>query len=425
MPQLSPTYREGVLWRDDLAIPTPGEHPLPPTADVVIVGGGYTGVAAARQLAKRGKHAVLLEKASLGWGASTRNAGFVHPGLKRSLSYLVEHYGKLGRLLYDETLRAMELITSLIEEEAIDCDFVPCGYLYLAERPFHLERLKASARLIREQLGQEARLLSREEVEAEAGSPAYVGGLLVGKTARIQPARFFAGLVRAAGRAGADLHADTPVTRLERSNGRLRAHTPRGIVESPEVLLATNGYTDSLVPPLRRRIIPIGSHMVATEPLPADLARRISPKGHLCLETKNFLSYWRLSPDNRLVFGGRSSFAPTTVASARATLVREMLRVYPEVGDVPIEYAWGGQVGFTFDQLPHFGRLDGVTYAMGYCGGGVALSTYFGTMAAEWLAGGKPLPFAQLPFPTMPLYHGWPWFLWPASVYYQYRDRFG
>jgi glycine/D-amino acid oxidase-like deaminating enzyme len=201
--------------------------------------------------------------------------------------------------------------------------------------------------------------------------------------------------------------------------------TTRGAIQCGEVLLATNGYTDRLLPALRRRMIPVGSYIIATEELPPELGASLIPGRRMLFDSKNFLYYWRLSPDGRrMLFGGRASFAPTSIPKARDWLYSAMTRVHPQLAGVRVEHAWGGQLGFTFDRMPHIGRMAGITYALGYCGTGVAMSTYFGQLAADWIAG-DPLPDCwERPFPTVPLYRERPWFLPAVGRYYQLRDRF-
>ena len=177
--------------------------------------------------------------------------------------------------------------------------------------------------------------------------------------------------------------------------------TDRGTIRARDVFVATNGYTDGVVPSLRRRIIPIGSYIIASEPLPEELARELSPKGRAFFDTKNFLYYWHVSADRRMVFGGRASFMPTSIDHTAGILWRGLLEVHPQLADHRIEYAWGGNVGFTFDRMPHVGRTkDGVTYAMGCCGTGVALMTNLGTKVGAWLAGGEAPSLAQTALPA-------------------------
>jgi glycine/D-amino acid oxidase-like deaminating enzyme len=190
------------------------------------------------------------------------------------------------------------------------------------------------------------------------------------------------------------------------------------------VLVATNGYTDGVAPSLRRRIIPIGSYIIATEPLPEDLARELSPTGRAYFDTKNFLSYWHVSADRRMLFGGRVSFFPTTVDRTAKLLFGRMLDVHPQLAGYRVEYSWGGKVAITMDRMPHIGRMGGVMYAMGYSGTGVVLSTYLGTRAAEWMGGGEAPALSKLRFPLVPApYEGRPWFLPVVGEFFRAQDR--
>jgi glycine/D-amino acid oxidase-like deaminating enzyme len=380
-------------------------------------------VAAAR-LAQHGRSVALLEAHELGWGASTRNGGMVHPGFKLGPSTLIKRFGDRGRQLYQASLDAFALVEETITTNQIDCEYARTGHLHLAFKPAHVNHLEAEARMLREEFGVDARILDRDALASEIGSPMYHGALFYQRSGGLHPAKYFAGLARLAFDRGAHLHDRTPAVALtRRRKGGLIVKTPRGEIASRDVLLATNGYSDGLVPSIRRRIIPIGSYIIATEPLSADRAQSANPNGRMLFDSKNFLYYWRLSSDNRMLFGGRASFAPTTIAKARDWLYAAMIRVHPQLAGIMVEHAWGGNVGFTFDRMPHIGRIDGITYALGYCGTGVAMSTYFGQLAADWIAGGDLPDCWQRPFPGMPLYRQKPWFLPAAGWYYRALDR--
>jgi glycine/D-amino acid oxidase-like deaminating enzyme len=389
-----------------------------------VVGGGYTGTMAAARLAWRGRSVALLEKNQLGWGASSRNGGMVHPGFKLGPGELLKRYGDRGRQLYRASLDAFALVEETIATNHIDCEYARTGHLYLAHKPGHVEHLKTEARLLSQEFGISARFLDREALASEIGSTVYHGGLLFERSGGLHPAKYYAGLAQLARDRGAHLHEQTPATAIERRpKGGFVVVTPRGRITTRDVLLATNGYGDRLVPPVRRRIIPIGSYIIATEPLAADRAQSAIRNGRMLFDSKNFLCYWRLSSDNRMLFGGRASFAPTTVARARDWLYAAMIRVHPQLERTMVEHAWGGNVGFTFDRLPHIGRLKGITFALGYCGTGVAMSTYFGQLAAEWIAGGELPNCWRGSFPAMPVYRERPWFLPAVGWYYAARDR--
>lgn len=426
-PQLNPDYERWPFWQATMpALPDRSGRPLPKSADVVIVGGGYTGINAARELARQGVAVTLLEARNLGFGASTRNGGIVHPGYKWGPRELVHRYGEeTGVALYRETLDGYETVKRLIAEEAIDCDFREVGHLELAYAPSHVRELE-HARESLASMGVETTLVPRERIREEIGSDAYYGALVVPNSALLHPGRYFAGLAAAADRAGADLHEGVRAHSIRRqADGRFTVETERGMVSARDVFVATNGYTDGVVPSLRRRIIPIGSYIIASEPLPEELARELSPRGRSFFDTKNFLYYWHVSADRRMVFGGRASFMPTSIEQTAGILHRGLLEVHPQLAGYRIEYAWGGNVGFTVDRMPHVGRTgQGVAYAMGCCGTGVALMTHLGTAVGSWLAGGEPPVLAQLKFPLVPApYEGRPWFLPFAGEWFRLQDR--
>ncbi|MEP6638590.1 MAG: FAD-binding oxidoreductase [Chloroflexota bacterium] len=426
-PSANRDFERRSLWTATMpALPDRSGRPLPDTVDVVVVGGGYTGINAARELARRGMAVTLLEANTLGWGASTRNGGIVHAGYKWGPQELVARYGEAtGHALYRETLDGYETVKRLIAEESIDCDFRERGHLELAYAPSHVAGLEAEATSLAS-MGVETTFVPRERLREEIGSNAYYGALAVPSSGLVHPGRYFAGLAAAADRAGADLHEAVRARTIRRqADGRFVVETDRGAILARDIFVGTNGYTDGVVPSLRRRIIPIGSYIIATEPLPEALALEISPKGRSFFDTKNFLYYWHISADRRMVFGGRASMMPTSIEHTAEILHRGLLTVHPQLAGYRIDYAWGGNVGFTFDRMPHVGRTkDGIAYAMGCCGTGVALMTHLGTKAGEWLAGGEAPALAKLSFPLVPApYEGRAWFLPFAGEWFRLKDR--
>jgi glycine/D-amino acid oxidase-like deaminating enzyme len=399
---------------------------------VVVIGGGYTGVSAALFLARSGARVILLEARTLGWGASSRNGGMFHAGLKVSRRGLDRRYGpELGARLHAEGNEAFGVVERLIADESLDCDYARTGQVVLAwsERAARGFEAKAAARRAD---GLPARVVRGPELREEIGTTAYAAGLVEDMAGGLNPARFLVEMARRAAASGADLHERLGATRIERSAGGFDVSTAGGRVRTENVLLATNGYTGPLVPWVRRRVIPIGSYIVVTDPLDPSVADEISPRGRMFFDTKNFLYYWRLTPDRRMLFGGRASFAPTSVDRTADILATAMRRVHPQLADARVAYAWGGKVGFTFDRLPHIGRHDGVAYALGYCGSGVCMATYFGSVVAGMLAqGSERTPatsaFAEIPHPAAPvipaIYRGDPWFLPLVGEAYRLQDR--
>jgi glycine/D-amino acid oxidase-like deaminating enzyme len=425
-PSLNLDYERRPYWHATMPrLEDRSGKPLPDTTDVVVVGGGYTGLAAARKLSASGASVVLLEANNLGWGASTRNGGIAHPGYKWGPESLIKRYGHdLATRLYADSVEATDLLARTIRDNGIDADLRLNGYMELAWSRSDAEGFVDEAP-IRTEWGTPARVVPRGELAAEVGTPRYHGGLAIDSGGNLHPGKWFAGLVGLAEAAGADLHEGVRASTIRRQpDGRFVVETSRGVIRARDVLVATNAYTDGVAPALRRRIIPIGSYIIATEPLPEDVAREISPTGRAYFDTKNFLSYWHVSADRRLIWGGRVSFFPTTVDRTARLLHRRMLEVHPQVAGYRVEYSWGGKIGMTFDRMPHIGRSGGVMYAMGCCGSGVVLLHWLGTRAAEWIGGGRPPAVAQLRFPLVPApYEGRPWFLPVVGEYFRARDR--
>ncbi|HEY6469165.1 MAG TPA: FAD-binding oxidoreductase [Candidatus Dormibacteraeota bacterium] len=420
---LAEDYRETPLWWDDTAFPPLPETPLPETADAVIIGAGFTGLCAAAKLIEHGKHVVVLDSGALGEGASGRNAGMIHSGVRRDVATLERRHGAAGRALHDASIEAYAFVARTAASAAPDAAYTQSGWLHLAHRPSRMKRLRKEEADRREHLHEATVMLEAAALEAESPARGFHGGMLTDNGASIHPARYLSGLARVV-LGGAEIHVHTRAAAIETAPAGSRVRTERGDIHAGEVLVATNGYTDGAAPWARHRIIPIGSYIIATEPLGDARAADVSPHRRMMSDSRNFLHYWRLSPDGRLVFGGRTSFAPVSVQTARDRLYSAMIGMYPQLAGVRLSHAWTGNVGFTFDQLPHLTRVDGVTYAMGYCGSGVALGSWMGTLAGEWMARGAQPAFTGLRFPRMPGYRGHPWFLPLVGVYYSLLDRF-
>lgn len=424
------SFREENFWLTTLPTSAPdATPPLPEKVDVAVIGGGFTGLSAARTLAKQGARVAVLEDVRPGWGASSRNGGMVLTGLKLGTATLIARYGReLTRRMFAASLASIEWVEQIVKEENIICDFARGGHLEVAWKPAHYPHFQHNAELMAKEFNHTVRVIPKTELCTEIGSPAYHGGLVDDLSAGVNPARYVAGLAEVAGRAGALLSSRTRVTTIERANGHYRLTTARGPLTAEKVLVATSGYTGAATPALRKKIIPIGSFIIVTEPLSEALAREVSPRDRMIFDSKNFLYYFRLTPDKRLLFGGRAAFFPETASTVRdsARILRAgMLRVYPQLKDVPVKYVWGGTLDFAFDMMPHAGQSEGLYYALGYAGHGVALATYLGTQMARAMLGEQvDNPFAEVPFPGAPLglYDGRPWFLPFAGAWYKFLD---
>ncbi|MES1239406.1 MAG: FAD-dependent oxidoreductase, partial [Chloroflexota bacterium] len=292
--RINTDYERRPYWHATMpALPDRSGRALPDAADAVVIGGGYTGIAAARKLALQGARVVLLEANNLGWGASSRNGGICHPGFKWDPGTLVKKYGReLAHALYAETVEATNLLEGIVRDQKVDAELRYNGYLVLAWARSHAEGFADEVADLAE-VGTPSRVIPRDQLSSEIGSNAYHGGLAIDAGGVIHPGKWFAASAALAERAGAELHEGVRATSIRRqADGRFVVETKRGAIHARDVLVATNGYTDGVAPTLRRRIIPIGSYIVATEPLSESLAKELSPTGRAYFDTRNFLSYW-------------------------------------------------------------------------------------------------------------------------------------
>jgi glycine/D-amino acid oxidase-like deaminating enzyme len=431
MPPKSTQLKESSYWRDTVTPPATAIESLPPRVDVAVIGGGITGLCAARALAKRGLSVAVLETHTIGWGASSRNGGMVLTGLKAGVETLIARYGlELARRLYQASVDSVDIVERIVADEHIDCHFTRSGHLSLAAKPAHFEQFRRSAELLARDFSSAQRLIARAELGTEIGSDAYFGAIVDEVSGGINPAQYVAGLARAARSGGATLHEDTRVEQFSRQGSGWRVRTKRGTLDAGDILVATSGYTGAVSPAVYRKLLPIGSYVIATEPLPEVLAQEISPRRRMMYDSWHFLHYFRMTPDRRLLFGGRARFVPeteTTVRESAAELRAGMLKIYPQLKKVRVDYAWGGTLDFTYDTMPHLGQSDGYFYALGYAGHGVALASLMGTQVGATLgtAAMHDSPFAQLPFPGAPLglHQAKAWYLGLAATWYRILDR--
>jgi len=436
------TINEKTFWLDTVDVPSPAPHEFPQHIDVAVIGAGFTGLSAARSLARGGASVAVFEAQTIGWGASSRNGGMVLTGLKLPAGRLISRYGtEATARMYAASLESIDFVEKLVREENIACDFARCGHLEVACKPKHFDDFRRGADEIARHFNHQQRLVPKNQLQSEIGSAIYHGGLVDDSSAGVNPARYVAGLARAAERAGAAIFEHSHVDEIQREGAKgWKIATARGTLRAQNVLVATSGYTSRVTPALQKKIIPIGSYIIVTEVLPENLAAELSPRNRMIYDSKNYLYYYRLTPDRRMLFGGRAAFFPETSSTIRRSaeiLRRGMLTVYPQLRDAKIEYVWGGTLDFAFDIMPHAGQLDGLHFSLGYAGHGVGMSTYLGDKIAQSILHGRSEdssrdkysdgdgnPFARIPFPGAPLnlYNGRPWFLPAAGLWYKLLD---
>lgn len=406
-----------------------GAGSLPKRVDVAVIGGGFTGLAAARRLALAGRSVVVLEAQHVGFGASGRNGGHLNNGLAHSYLAAREAFGpEKAQAMYRAFDMGIETVRRLIAEEGIDCDFRIAGKLKLASKPQHMEGLSRNFEAINREVDPETELLTKADLSREVGSDLFHGAMLSKKSAMMHMGRFVNGLAAAAGRRGAIIVENAPVTAISGDEGNWNVVTPDGAVRASQVLLATGAYTGSPFPWFRRRLVPVGSFIIATRPLTSDEAKNIMPGNRTCVNSLNIGNYWRLSPDNRLIFGGRARFSARSDqrsdAKAGVILRDAMLRIFPQLANVEIDYCWGGMVDMTVDRYPRAGQSDGIWYAMGYSGHGAQLASHLGETVAEQMLGVRQgNPFDHLPWGAVPGHTGKPWFLPLVGLYFQFLDK--
>ena len=425
--RLAPIADHGAYWTDGLAPLSVTHSDILSKADVVIIGSGYTGMHAAIVTASQGKITQVLESQTPGWGCSTRNGGQISSSIKPTLQQLTKRFGaERARAIRAEGQKSLDWIEAFITTYGIDCHFMRNGRFHAAHTPRHFEKLVAEAQRLGVEENVPTIIVPRQDQHKELGTDAYFGGVVFTQHASVHPAKYYAGILQTALDAGARVTGHCPATAICRSGDGFIVSTPKGKIKAGKVVVATNGYSGSLMPYVKRRLIPIGSYIIATEPLEKSVMDRLFPKDRVVSDSCKVVYYYRPSPDrSRILFGGRVSANETDPSISGPKLQKNLYRIFPELKGCGISHSWSGTVAFSFDELMHIGQQDGVHYAVGYCGSGVGMASYLGMRLGQQVAGlaeGQ-TAFDNLPFPTRPFYRGNPWFL-PAMVgWYQWRDR--
>ena len=404
-------------WQDTAGATTDYRStPVPEHVDVAVVGGGLTGSSAAVALRKQGASVALLEQHTVGWGASGRNGGMATTGLAIGFGAAVKRYGPQRAVrMFGVYNDAIDHIEKLVADHGIDCDFERSGKLTLACRPSHYEAMLRTQEQLRDLADYRVDTVPKARIHEEIGSDYYHGATVDPLAAGLHVGKFVHGLAGAAADLGATVCENAEVSALTRRDGGHLVQTTRGALRADQVLIATSGYTGKATPWLRRRVIPVGSFIIVTEPLAQDVVDRILPHRRQASDTKNLIYYFRITPDNRLLFGGRAKFAmsrPDSDLKSGRILQRAMVELFPYLAGARIDYTWGGLVDLSMDQMVHAGEHDGVHYSLCYSGHGVQMATYMGDRMARYMGGDSSANiWGELGFPAVPGHFGPPWFL--------------
>ncbi|MBV1790778.1 FAD-binding oxidoreductase [Marinobacterium sp. D7] len=415
-------------WLDTAPPFTQGERePVSGHVDVAVIGGGYTGLSAALALARQGASVMVFEAGRVVGQASGRNGGQCNSGLAHDYGALSARIGSdRARAYYRAYAAAVDSVETLVRQENIACDFRRSGRLKLAAKPEHYDKLARACERLASEVDPEVEMLSREQVREEVDSDAFFGGLLQKTSAQMHMGRFGVGLADAAVRQGARIVESAPVTRIDPVSGGYNVLSGRGAVTAGQVLLSTGSSSVGPFGYFRRRLVSVGSFIVVTEPLSPELVSRLLPRQRCYVTSRQIGNYFRLTADNRLVFGGRARFAmsnPRSDEKSGQILRAAMRKIFPELGSVRIDYCWGGLVDMTADRLPRAGRHKGMFYSLGYSGHGVQMSVHMGQQMAQVMTGvGEANPWRDLDWPAIPGHFGKPWFLPLVGAYYRFQD---
>ncbi|MFL3005991.1 MAG: NAD(P)/FAD-dependent oxidoreductase [Candidatus Neomarinimicrobiota bacterium] len=398
---------------------------LPDKVDFAIIGSGYTGLTAARVLAKADSSVAVFDEKKIGWGASSRNGGMATPGLKQDIFKIYKKYGiEYAKEFWKASVDAIDLLENIIQEEKINCDWSRNGHIALACKQSHYDKLPEYANWIQKELGHKKALVPKEEIHSEIGTNYYYGGLSDEVSGGLQPAKYVDGLAKACNDYGVQLFENNRVHSIKKLGEGYEVVTDKGALMAKKVIIATNGYTDMLVPELKPKVFPVGSYIIVSDVLPENLQKKLSPKGRMFYDSKWFINYFRLTPDGRMLWGGRNDLSTDLdLVESASILSRQVRTVFPDLEKTTFSHTWTGKLGITFDLMPHIGEVNGIHYIFGYGGHGLSIATYLGTEIGLLLSGQKKRsPFEEISHQTMFFYRKDPWFLPFAAKYYRFLD---
>ena len=417
-------------WWEEAPLPELPEKPVAGHCDAAIVGAGYAGLSAGLELVRNGRSVQIFDKGIAGGAASSRSGGIASGNLRISFSKMISTLGlDQAKAYYGEGIAARDDLARFISEEKIDCRLQTVGRFTAAARPEHFDHLAREAEALNKHFNLEASVVPKSEQHAEIGTEAFHGGAVRPDISGVQPALLYRGLLEAALREGVTVHARTAVSAIRNEGNRFELATSRGAVSAGNVIVCTNGYTDRAVPWLQKRVVPVPSMIIATQPIPKKLMDRLCPKRRMLGDTNRIHHYFRPSPDgDRILFGGRTAGnLQVDGPVAHEHLRQRMIGIFPDLSDVGLSHVWWGYVAMNLDFLPQLAVKDGIYYATGFCGSGVVWARWFGRKAALKVLGDPAASsaFETQSFSSIPFYNGNPWFVPAAIAWYKFLDRFG
>lgn len=418
------------FWVDDHPRPQGLASPLPDETDVLVVGSGLTGLSAALRLGDGGRTVTVVDAGEIASGASAINGGMVSPDVKAGMRAVEDQHGpEIANEMWASTVRSVELARHLATRPGIDALVHDAGMLALGHGPKKLAAFQSQVDWYRQRFGVEWQVIGPNEIGKLVGGDAFDAGLFEPEGFGVHPARLAFGLARMVKSQGTALVPNAEVQSLRRSGSGFEVSTALGKVAAGTVILATNGYTTRRPSPaLARKIVPVGSYIIVTEPLAAETAGGIYPRPVMSYTKRRLLHYMRRTHDDRILLGGRRSLhTDLDLVESGRDLQRALVGYWPELAEAEITHVWGGKLAVPFDLTPHIGQVDGAWYALGYAGHGVALSCQLGHELAGMLLGeDPPSVYSRIPHRGR-FYHtgGDPWFLTPASYVYRTLDRLG
>ena len=429
-------FKATPYWWDDAPIDENSAAEIPNKVDVLVVGSGYTGLHAALQTARAGMQTLVLDSHHPGYGCSSRNGGQISTSIKHDYTKLKSLYGEsLARDILAMGKASLDYAGKFVADEKIECDFEITGRFHGAHSERAFQNMAKQIDQPNPVFDSNAYMVSKEQQHLELGTDRYHGGMVFPHYAAVHPARYHAGTLARVRAAGASVIGQCAVESIKSNAGlerkdrsRFEVKCAKGVVSCNHIVIATNGYTGPLSPWQQRRVIPIGSYIIATEQIDEQRMRQLFPTRRMLTDSRKLVYYYRPCPEHkRILFGGRVSLSESDVRVSGPKLHTELKRLFPALSDVRISHSWAGTVAYTFDSLMHCGIEQGMHYAMGYCGSGVGMASYLGKCIGEQISdtGEVTIPLSKVPLKSRSFYKGTPWFLAPSVWLYRMRDKTG